>query len=57
MGETVDRFYALLGPRHWVFHDQLSFHSVSGLLPLSPADAEQGLIDIYRGDGLDHWVR
>ena len=57
MGETVDRFYALLGPQHWVFHDQLSLDGVAELLTLTPAEAEQGLIDIYRGAGLDHWVR
>lgn len=48
--ETVDRFYALLGERNWVFHDDLSPDAVRALTgpEATPESAEQGLIAIYQ---------
>src|SRR5690348_7475801 len=45
---VVDRFYELLGPRHWIFHENLNVERVRSLLE-SPADeAEQRLIELYQ---------
>lgn len=44
----VDRFYELLGPRNWIFHDRLSTSAVSALVDLPPAQAEVALIDLYK---------
>ena len=47
----VDDFYALLGPRNWVYHDMLPFEDVLALVS-QPADvAEQALIDMYADAG------
>jgi len=37
MAERVDRFYGLLGRRHWIFHESLPTDAVDTLLSLSPA--------------------
>jgi hypothetical protein len=43
----VDDFYALLGPRNWVYHEMLPFEDVLALVA-RPADvAELALIDVY----------
>lgn len=47
MTERVDRFYELLGPRHWIFHESLPTNSIDALLNLSPRDAERALIALY----------
>lgn len=58
LGETVDAFYALLGPRHWIFHDALPLDEVAGLLDLSAEEAELALIDLHlTGDWLNHAVK
>ena len=46
--ETVDRFYAVLGPRHWIFHDDLNLDKVKELVTLDAAGAEQAFINMYR---------
>jgi hypothetical protein len=46
--ETVDGFYDLLGPRHWIFHDSLNAEFVKGLLALPADEAEQSLIAHYQ---------
>jgi hypothetical protein len=51
---VVDRFYELLGDRHWIFHDRLSVEKVKALLDLAPDEAEKALIEIYRDD---EWLR
>lgn len=45
---VVDRFYALLGPRHWIFHDRLNVPQVEAILDSSAEEAERKLIEIYR---------
>src|SRR5213592_4817519 len=45
---TVDKFYSLLGARHWIFHDDLNVEKVKPLTTLDPEAAERGLIEIYR---------
>ena len=46
--ETVDRFYSLLGARHWIFHDDLNTEEVKALVLLDPEAAERAFIEIYR---------
>jgi hypothetical protein len=50
IGDTVDRFCALLGPRHWVYHDSLSVDRMAHLLDsATDADgAERQLIAYYQ---------
>lgn len=50
---TVDAFYALLGPRHWVFHDDLSVDDMADLVVDHAGDAEgaeQHFIGWYQDD-------
>lgn len=49
LGDTVDRFYDVLGSRNWIFHDSLSVDRISGILDASstPEDAERRLIEYY----------
>jgi hypothetical protein len=46
--ETVDKFYSLLGTRHWIFHDHLNVEKVKALVVLDPEAAEERFIEIYR---------
>ena len=53
LADTVDAFYALLGSRHWVFHEDLSVDDMANLVARSdgdPSRAEQALIDWYGDD-------
>lgn len=45
---AVDTFYELLGPRNWIFHDDLNLSFAKSLILLSEEDAERALIDFYR---------
>jgi hypothetical protein len=45
---VVDGFYELLGPRHWIFHENLNVEKIKALLRLPVEEAEQKLIDLYR---------
>jgi hypothetical protein len=49
LGDTVNRFYDVLGSRNWVFHDSLSIDRIASILDGSstPDDAERRLIDYY----------
>ena len=50
LSDTVDAFYALLGDKHWIFHDQLSLEAVRTILAGAGGDAdraEQLLIECY----------
>ncbi|MGW7277417.1 hypothetical protein ACWGIV_03700 [Streptomyces sp. NPDC054844] len=50
LSDTVDAFYALLGNKHWIFHDQLSLEAVRTILATAGDDAdraEQLLIEYY----------
>jgi hypothetical protein len=44
----VASFYALLGPRHWIFHENLSTEKIGPLVQLSVEEAERALIKIYK---------
>jgi hypothetical protein len=46
--EIVDRFYALLGPRHWIFHDRLNVEQAGELIGLDVDAAEEAFIRIYQ---------
>jgi hypothetical protein len=48
LAALVDRFYAVLGHRHWVFHEHLSTERVGALIDLTPDEAERRLIEIYK---------
>jgi hypothetical protein len=57
LSSTIDRFYEVLGPRHWVFHDHLNVSDVNDLLTASSVDeAEQRFIAL-QADGLEDQVR
>jgi hypothetical protein len=48
LAEGIDRFYDLLGPRNWIYHESLHEERVRALLDLPADDAEAGLIALYR---------
>ena len=57
---VVDRFYDRLGPLNWIFHELLPISDVEAILDrtTTPEEAEQGLIEVYRGtDKLAFWTR
>ena len=49
LGDTVDSFYAVLGPRNWIFHEDLPVEQIGGLISKAPdaAEAERQLISYY----------
>ena len=56
---VVDRFYDRLDPLNWIFHERLPLSDVEAILDqtTTPAEAEQGLIEIYREtDKLASWT-
>lgn len=54
---TVERFYKLLGERHWVFHDSLKLDPlVSALSTEDPDTAESALIAQYQDADRMKWV-
>lgn len=47
----VDTFYELLGPRNWVFTDDLSIDAVEDIIDTADVDvAERRLVDYYKSD-------
>lgn len=46
--QTVDEFYALLGSRHWIFHDDLNVEKVKALVTHDAEAAERAFIEMYR---------
>jgi hypothetical protein len=60
LGDLVDRFYALLGERNWVFHDALPTTDIRDLLDCSGNDAgvaEEALIKLHQqSEWLGSWV-
>lgn len=53
LADTVDSFYALLGPRNWIFHDDLNADAMADLARVhsdDPEAAEQVLIAWYQAD-------
>ena len=53
LAELVDRFYACLGERNWIFPGSLSVDDLRAILDRaeSPAAAEEELIALYRAEG------
>lgn len=59
MVNTIDRFYAAVGARNWIFHECLKVDDIARLLDeASDVEAiEAGLIEIYRTDDtMKFWV-
>jgi hypothetical protein len=57
LASVVDRFYELLGPRNWVFHEDLEPTRIDALLGFPVEDAERALIDQYKErETLRFWV-
>lgn len=53
LANTVDSFYTLLGPRNWVFHEDLNLSAMADLVTANeshPESAEQDLIAWYETD-------
>ncbi len=48
LASLVDRFYALLGQRNWIFHEHLNTQKIEALLELPPDEAERHFIEIYK---------
>lgn len=60
LASVVDRFYALLGERQWVFHDMLNVERVREIFQSGepPEQAEQRFIEIYRdSETLEFMIR
>lgn len=54
---TVERFYQVLGERHWVFHDNLGLDPLVEAVSTGDADvAEAALIAQYRDEDRMRWV-
>jgi hypothetical protein len=54
----VDSFYALLGDRHWVFHDSMNTEVIESVVQLGADDAELGVIQLYETpDALESMIR
>ncbi len=58
LGDTVDRFYDVLGSRNWIFHDSLSVDRIATILDgySTPEDAERQLIEYYMDPGDPHFL-
>lgn len=48
MSRLVDAFYAKLGPRHWLYDEQLPMTDIEELVELNVDDAESRLVALYR---------
>ena len=47
--DTVDAFYALLGPRNWVFTDDLNLEAIAEIISAQdPETVERRLIEYYQ---------
>lgn len=57
MAATIDRFYDLLGERHWIFHDDLHMDRMAALVEAeaSAEELERRFIAEQYGDG--EWLR
>lgn len=57
--QTVDDFYTLLGPRHWIFHDSLSVDAMRSLVDAhanDPEAAETALVSWYNEQDRLQWM-
>lgn len=48
LAALVDRFYRLLGPRNWIFHERLNTEKIATLTDHDVEQAERKLIEIYQ---------
>ena len=58
--DLVDRFYEVLGPRNWIFHDLLNLDRVERILNETddPEAAEQRFIELYRDkEDSSFWIQ
>lgn len=46
--EVIDRFYAVLGPRNWIVHDELPMPLLQAIGGMAADDAERQLIGYYQ---------
>jgi hypothetical protein len=46
--EVIDRFYAVLGPRNWIVHDELPMPLLAAFGRMAADDAERQLIGYYQ---------
>lgn len=52
--KTIDDFYDLLGPSHWIFHEQMNIEELAELVETHIGDApgaQAALINFYQADG------
>ena len=58
MAKRIDRFYELLGSRHWIFHETLPTDAIDHLLGLPVDEAENALVALYSDpEQLDSLIR
>ena len=60
LASVVDRFYEILGPRNWIFHDSLNLSLIEDILDhaTDPQSAETRLIETYRNKETSiFWLR
>ena len=60
LADVVDRFYELLGPRNWIFHDSMNLDRVEEIVTQTDEaeSAEQRLIELYRDEeSSGFWLR
>ncbi|WP_457028719.1 hypothetical protein [Kitasatospora sp. P5_F3] len=60
LGDTVDNFYRVLGPRNWIFHEALPVDHIAELLASTsdPSEVEAGLMAHYNNpDNLTFLLR
>jgi hypothetical protein len=58
LAKLVDDFYALLGSRNWIFHENLNTEQMTAVVRLSADEAELRLIDFYKdSEQLDFMIR
>ncbi len=51
LADQIDAFYALLGPRRWIYHDHMSTEAIVDVIDHpSVDDAEKALIGYYRDE-------
>jgi hypothetical protein len=57
LAKLIDDFYDVLGPRHWIFPDNLSTTDIEALVQLDADEAEKQLMALYTPDQLRFMVK